>query len=125
MIGEDILREYPNLGLLAYKAAELETPFGRVHEDYWEFSNQENQINRLIDIIIVTEGKPEFINEYNKALKDIREAFNSWKSNFGYANPEEQEAYIVMERLESHLKDITKPLITMEEARQERRRKQK
>ena len=71
LIAEDILSEYPNLGDLAYEAAKLEKHFGRVHEDYWEFADYENKINRLIDIIIVTDGKSEYQEEYNKALKDI------------------------------------------------------
>ena len=124
IIAEDILREYPNLGMLAYNAAELETPFGRVHEDYWDFSEQENQINRLIDIIIVTEGKPEFINEHKKALQDINEAFRSWKSNFGYANPEEQAAYLVMEQLEKHLKDNNEPIMTYADIENKKQSKQ-
>lgn len=116
MISADILSEYPNLGELAYEAAKMERPFGRVNEDYWGFADYENRINRLIDIIIVTDGKPEYQNEYNKALSDIKNQFAGWKSGFTYANPEEQVVYMVMESLAKHLKDNSIPLITFNEA---------
>ena len=118
VIAEDILSEYPNLGELAYEAAKLEKPFGRVHEDYWEFADYENKINRLIDIIIVTDGKNEYQEEYNKALKEIKTQFENWKNGFCYANPQEQEAYRVMETLEKHLKDNSVKLITFNGARE-------
>ena len=118
LIAEDILSEYPNLGDLAYEAAKLEKPFGRVHEDYWEFADYENKINRLIDIIIVTDGKSEYQEEYNKALKDIQTQFENWKRGFSYANPHEQEPYRVMETLAKHLKDSSVKLITFNEARE-------
>ena len=118
VIAEDILSEYPNLGELAYEAAKLEKPFGRVHEDYWEFADYENKINRLIDIIIVTDGKNEYQEEYNKALKEIKTQFENWKNGFCYANPQEQEAHRVMETLEKHLKDNSVKLITFNEARE-------
>lgn len=126
-IVEDILSEYPNLGSLATEAAKLEKPFGRVHEDYDLFSNQENHINRLIDIVLVTEGKPEFENEYRKACQDLVSNYESWKRGFTYANPNEQAAYLVMQRYNEHLKDKSIPLITFEEAtkEQQRRRKEK
>ena len=81
-IVEDILREYPNLGSLAVDAAKLEQQFGRVHEDYDQFSDDENHINRLIDIVIVTEGKPEFEAEYKKACEDLLNSYNRWRRNF-------------------------------------------
>ena len=116
MIEMDILSEYTNLGKLAYEAAKMERPFGSVNEDYWGFADYENRINRLIDIIIVTDGKAEYQNEYNKALKDIKEQFEGWKRGFTYANPQEQAAYMVMETLARHLKDRSIPLITFNDA---------
>lgn len=123
----DIYREYPNLGLLAEVAARMETPFGRVHEDYDQFSDQENHINRLIDIIIVTEGKPKYQAEYDKACRDLQRYYASWEESFTYANPEEQASYLVMQQFEAHLKDKNVPLYTYKEASQEqgKRRKQK
>lgn len=115
-ISEDILREYPNLGNLAIEAAKLEKPFGRVIDDYAQFSEQENCINRLIDIVIVTEGKPEFQAEYMKACQDLMENYESWKHNFTYANPEEQSVYLVMQRYNKHMHDKSVPLITVKEA---------
>jgi hypothetical protein len=116
MIAADILSEYPNLGELAYEAAKLERPFGRVHEDYWDFADYENHINRLICIIIVTDGKSEYKNEYSKALKEIKNEFQYWERGFTYANPKEQSAHMVMERLAQHLKDSSVPLITFNDA---------
>ena len=37
MIAKDILTDYPRIGDLAYEAAKLEVPFGRVNEDYIHF----------------------------------------------------------------------------------------
>ncbi len=116
-IREDILRDYPNLGELATTAAEMETPFGRSHEDYELFSHQENVINRLIDIVIVTEGKPEFHAEYDKACSDLIKYYYSWRAGFTYANPEEQEVHFIMEAFYAHHEDPNVPLITFKEAR--------
>ena len=121
-ITEDILREYPKLGEFAREAAKLEQPFGRVHEDYDQFSDQENHINRLIDIVIVTEGKPEFQNEYKKACDDLIKNYQSWRRNFTYANPEEQSVYLVMQKFNEHLNDENQPLMTVKEATMEQRR---
>ena len=121
-IAEDILREYPNLGSLAKDAARLEKPFGRVHEDYDQFSDDENHINRLIDIVIVTEGKPEFQAEYKKACEDLLRSYNSWCRNFTYANPEEQSVYLVMQKFNEHLKNAEVPLITVNQATIEQRK---
>ncbi len=115
-VADDILTEYPNLGILATEAAKMEKPFGRVHEDYWDFSEQANHINRLIDIVIVTEGKPQFSAEYEKACKDLASNFNSWKDSFTYANPEEQAVYYVMQRFQRHLEDPSIPLVTVKQA---------
>ena len=115
-IVEDILREYPNLGNLATEAAKLEKPFGAVHEDYSLFSYAANCINRLIDIVIVTEGKPEYQDEYEKACKELIESYNSWRRNFTYSNPEEQAEYVVMQRFFEHMKDSNARLITVKEA---------
>ena len=115
-ISDDILREYPKLGDLATEAAKLETPFVRVHEDYDLFIEQENHINRLIDIIIVTEGKPEYVSEYEKACGDLEKNYHSWGSNYTYASPEEQIVYLVMQRYYEHKNDKGKPLITYKEA---------
>ena len=120
-ITADILKEYPRLGELAREAARLETPFGQVNEDYWEFSNQRNHINRLIDIVIVTEDKPEFKVEHEKACRDLTRNFQSWQRGFTYSNPEEQPEYIVMQRYIAHVRDKSIPLITMEEAYNEKR----
>ncbi len=120
-IEEDILSDYPRLGELAMVAASMEEPFGRVHEDYELFSNQENEINRLIDIVIVTEGKDEYQEEYRKACNDLEESYQSWKRNFPYANPKEQSAYVVMQRFYEHQKDKKIPLITFKEAKRELR----
>ena len=111
-IAQDILTDYPNLGNFAYEAAKLERPFGRVNEDYWGFADYENRINRLIDIIIVTEGKPQYEEEYNNALEDIRNQFRYWQAGFTYANPEEQVTYMVMQTLEEHLKNKSVKLLT-------------
>lgn len=124
-ITEDILTEYPNLGYLAEVAAKMETPFGQVHEDYELFSNQDNHINRLINIVIVTEGKPEFRSEHEKACRDLREQYYSWETNFTYANPEEQEAYLIWEQFTKHLNNPSVPLYTYAEARDEQRRRRK
>lgn len=126
-IAEDILKEYPNLGNLAIEAAKLEKPFGRVHEDYSQYSEQENHINRLIDIVIVTEDKQEFQNEYSKACEDLLKNYESWKRNFTYANPNEQEVYLVMQKYDEHIKDKEVSLITFEQAsvEQQKRRKEK
>lgn len=124
-IVEDILREYPNLGSLAVDAAKLEQPFGRVHEDYDQFSDDENHINRLIDIVIVTEGKPEFEAEYKKACEDLLNSYNRWRRNFTYANPEEQSVYLVMQKYNEHLKNKEVSLITINQATIEQRKKAK
>lgn len=124
-IAEDILKEYPNLGTLAIEAAKLEKPFGRVHEDYWQFSDQENHINRLIDIVIVTEGKQEFQNEYKKACEDLLRNYDSWERNFTYANPDEQSVYMVMQKFYEHMKDKSVPLMTFEEASREQKERYK
>ena len=115
-IEEDILSEYPRLGELAMEAAKMEKPFWRVHEDYDSFSNQENHINRLIDIVIVTEGKPEYQEEYQRACQDLIKNYSSWEREFTYANPEEQGVYLVMQRFYEHQKDKSKPLIILKEA---------
>lgn len=122
-IAEDILIEYPRLGLLATAAAKMETPFGRVHEDYDQFSDQENCINRLIDIIILTEDKPEYFEEYKKARADLVAYYNSWKRSFTYANPEEQDVYLLMERFYMHEKDKRVPLMTYAQAKKEQQRR--
>ena len=122
-IVEDILKEYPRLGYLAEVAAKLETPFGQVHEDYELFSNQENHVNRLINIVIVTEGKPEFQREYEKACRDLREQYYSWQQGFTYANPDEQAAYLVWEQFMAHQRDKSVPLYTFKEAADEQRRR--
>lgn len=124
-IVEDILREYPNLGSLAVEAARLEKPFGRVHEDYDQFSDDENHINRLIDIVIVTEGKIEFQEEYKKACEDLSKSYNSWCRNFTYANPKEQSVYLVMQKFNEHIKNKEIPLITVNQATIEQRKKLK
>lgn len=121
-IVEDILREYPNLGSLAVEAAKLERPFGRVHEDYDRFSDDENHINRLIDIVIVTEEKPEFQAEYKKACEDLLKSYNSWSKNFSYANPEEQSVYLVMQKFYEHSKNKKVPLMTVNQAAIEQRK---
>ena len=121
-IAEDILREYPNLGNLAIDAAKLEQPFGRAHEDYAQFSDDENHINRLIDIVIVTEGKPEFQEEYKKAREDLLESYSRWRRNFTYANPEEQSVYLVMQKFNEHLENKEIPLITVNQATIEQRK---
>lgn len=118
-IAEDILSEYPRLGKLAIEAAEMEKPFGRVNADYDLFSDQENRINRLIDIVIVTEGKPQYQEEYLKACKDLIQNYESWKKCFTYANREEQAAYMVIKRFIEHEKDKSKPLMTFKEAQEE------
>lgn len=124
-IAEDILREYPNLGSLAIEAAKLEKPFGRVHEDYDQFSNYENHINRLIDIVIVTEGNPKFKEEYKKACQDLLKSYNSWRKNFTYANPEEQSVYLVMQTFSKHMENDEIPLITVNQASIEQAKKRK
>lgn len=124
-IAEDILKEYPNLGELATEAAKMETPFGRAHEDYEGFSDQENHINRLIDIIIVTEGKKEFQAEYEKAYQDLLKNYESWKRNFTYANPEEQPAYLIIEMFKKHQNDQNVQLMTYGQASAEQRRRAK
>ena len=115
-IKEDILREYPRLGELAEDAAKMETPFGRVHEDYDGFSSEENHINRLIDIVILTENKPEYLLEYKKACGDLLLNFKYWQNGFTYANPEEQAVYILIQRFNEHLDNISIPLLTYGEA---------
>ena len=115
-IEEDILREYPNLGDLAVEAAKLEKPFGRVHEDYEQFSDEENHINRLIDIVIVTEGKPEYQAEYQKACDDLIMNYQSWLRNFSYANREEQSVYLVMQKFYEHKINKEVPLMTVNQA---------
>lgn len=122
-ISEDILIEYPGLGLLAQVAAKMETPFGRVHEDYDQFSHQENCINRLIDIVIITEGKPEYQEEYRKAREDLINYYNSWKVAFTYANPEEQAVHLLMETFKKHETAKNIPLITFSQARKEQQRR--
>ena len=131
-IAEDILRDFPRLGELAREAAAMETPFGRVHEDYDQFSDQENHINRLINIVILTEGKPSFQAEYAKAFKDLLNNYRSWTHNFTYANPEEQSVYLLMEMFNKHQDNPSVPLITFRQAgeiqakrRRERERKHK
>ena len=124
-ISEDILSEYPNLGNLAIEAAKLEQPFGRVHEDYDQFSDDENHINRLIDIVIVTEGKPEFQTEYKRACEDLLKNYENWRRNFTYANPEEQSVYLVMQNFYQHTQDKEVPLITVNQASIEQAKKRK
>ena len=123
----DMMREYPNLGSLAYDAAKMETPFGRVHEDYYQYSHQENVINRIINIIIVTEGKPEYQAEYERACNTLRDYYYSWSKAFSYANPEEQVVYLIMEAFNQHQVDSSVPLLTYKEAEQiqSQRRKEK
>ena len=116
LITEDILSEYPNLGDTAKVAAKMETPFGSVHEDYDAFSDQENRMNRLIDLIILTEDKPEFRAEYQKACSSFLKNFESWQSCFTYANPQEQTAYLVGQRYLAHQSDKSIPLVTFKEA---------
>ncbi len=115
---EDLKREYPRLGELLVEAAKMETPFGQKHEDEDDFASQENHINRLIDIIILTEDREEFKEEYEKACKDFMDCYNSWKHCFGYANPEEQEAYVVGERFIQHQRDHSIPLLTFKDAKE-------
>ena len=115
-IVKDILKEYPNLGNLAIDAAKLESPFGMGHEDEAQFSDYENCINRLIDIVIVTEGKPEFQKEYEKACKDLLTSYRDWRTNFTYANPEEQPVYLVMQRFNEHLQNKEVPFMTVNQA---------
>ncbi len=124
-IAEEILREYPRLRDLAIKAAVMEEPFGREHEDYALFSDQENRINRLINIVIVTEGKEEFQEEHNKATEDLFRYYESWKRGFTYANPEEQGVYLVMQTYNKHMQDKNVPLITLKEANKEQQRRAK
>lgn len=117
-IAIDILRDYPSLGDLALKAAMMEEPFGKVPEDYRRFSDDENRINRLIDIVIVTEGRPEFKAEYNKACEELLRSYDSWSMNFTYANPEEQAVYLVMDQFYKHMENKEIPLITVKQAKQ-------
>jgi hypothetical protein len=118
MIAKDILREYPNLKELAYEAAKMETPFGRVHEDYWGFADAENQVNRLIDIVILTEGKKGLEAEYDKACKSLELYLEVWRDGFTYANPEDQEVYFIGEAYGRHKNDPSVPLITFKEAKE-------
>ncbi len=120
-IAEDILREYPRLGALAKEAAKLEKTFGSESDDYSRFSDYENHINRLIDIVIVTEGKSEFQEEYEKACKDLLTNFENWSTNYTYANPEEQAAYLVVQRFREHNGNKEIPLITFGQAEAELR----
>ena len=113
-----ILREYPSLGELAYEAAKMEKPFGRNHEDYDDFAQYENKINRLINIVMVTENKEEFKPEFKKACEELHKNIQGWENGFGYANKEQQPAYILAERFYAHMKDKEKPLITFNEATQ-------
>jgi len=122
-IAKDILTEYPRLGSLAYEAAKLERPFGRHHEDSDLFSDQEDHINRLIDIVIVTEGKEYFRAEHFKACHDLLENYKSWKRNFTYANPEDQPVYLLMEKFCSHIRGEDVPLMTLNQAVEEQRKR--
>ena len=123
LITEDILREFPNLGERARDAARLETPFGQVHEDYDGFIEYENEINRLIDIVIVTEDRPEFRKEYASAVSMLIEAYRCWRQGFTYANPEEQAPYLIMEAFREHQQNPRNILITYKEAKAELARK--
>ena len=122
-IAEDILIEYPRLGVVALKAATMEEPFGAVHEDYSWYSEQENHINRLINIIIVTEGKKSFVDEYNKACEDLIANYAVWKDRFTYANPEDQPPYYIMTSFYAHKKNKDIPLMTYKQAKEEIRRR--
>jgi len=122
-ISEEILSEYPNLGILAIEAAKLETPFGRVNADYENFIEQENHINRLINIVIVTEGKLEFQEEYRKACADLLKNYASWEKCFSYANPQEQAVYMLMQKFNVHIKHPEVPLMTYKEALDEQRKR--
>lgn len=124
-ISEEILSEYPNLGILAIEAAQLETPFGRVNADYENFAEQENHINRLINIVIVTEGKPEFQEEYRKACADLLKNYESWEKCFSYANPEEQTVYMLMQKFKQHINNPQVPLMTYKEATDEQQKNRK
>ena len=79
MIKNEILTDYPRIGDLAYEAAKLEVPFGRVNEDYMDFADYENYINRLICIAKVLDGKSEFNHEYKNVCKEIVEQYNYWR----------------------------------------------
>ncbi len=120
LIVEDLLREYPNLAPIAEEIAKMETPFGQVNEDYDRFAPFENQINRLIDIIIVTEGRKEYANEFFKARSDFEEAYANWNSTFTYGGKERESAYLVYQAYLKHLKDPNSPLITFKEAYNQR-----
>ena len=118
-VANDILIEYPRLGVLAVKAAAMEDPFGASHEDYSQFSDEEHHINRLINIIIITEGKKAFVEEYNKACDDLELYYDLWKHNFTYANPEEQPAYYVMTSFYAHKRNKDIPIMTYKAAKEE------
>ena len=118
MIANDILREYPELKELAYEAAKMETPFGRSHEDYWGFADAENRVNRLIDIVIITEGKKGLEAEHAKACADLESSLDIWRRGFTYANPEDQEVYFIGEAYNRHKNDPNEDLITFKEAKE-------
>ena len=118
IITKDILREYPGLKDLAYEAAKMETPFGRVNEDYWDFADYENQVNRLINIVILTEGKTGLETEYRKACDDLESSLDAWRRGYSYANPEDQAVYFVGEAYRRHKTNPSLPLITFKEGKE-------
>ncbi len=123
-IANDILREYPNIGMVrALQAARLEPASFRCHEDYDQFDFQKREIFRLINIINVTRIDPNLRPEFDRALADIRRAFASWNRAFTYANPEEQTEYIIMQKLQTYLNDNRELFPTVEMVEAEIRRK--
>ena len=122
-VSEDILIEFPKLGYLSKKAAQMETPFGNPNQDYERISQYENQINRLINIIIITENNQEYLNEYDKAVNDMIEAYQNWKTNYTYANPESTPTYLVFQTFKTHIMNPIIPLLTLDQATSLQKRK--
>jgi hypothetical protein len=75
--------------------------------------------------VIITEDKPEYKAEYQKACTDLMSYYKSWKIGFTYANPEEQAVHLVMETFKLHQKDKNYPLITFGQAKKEQLRRKK
>ena len=122
-ITDDILIEYPRLGVMAEKIAKMERPFGPSYDTFTAFSVQENCINRLIDIIIVTEGKDIFKEEYTKACEDLERNFQSWLHLFSNDIYKKQPVYLVMQSFYAHQSNNNFPIMTFSQAIEEIKRR--
>lgn len=115
-IVNEVLNEYLNKENIVTEILDLEKNNEIVIDEFKESSLYENNIYKLINIIILIENKKEYENEYKIIKEDLIENYKNWKENYHFSNKDNHPVSIIMKRFYEHLQDINKPLITQKKA---------